>query len=130
MLVEPRTWEFGPTHTMASGNEVCRIVKCGCDGEPNGKAIPCLGGRLGRLPRPASCWATVVATATQIGVGSPLTTSVRCCVADLSAKLALLEQPAKAMAPTPTSTTARRTAQRPSGSPGTPSSRWTPRLFG
>src|SRR5437588_3235506 len=110
MVVEPRTWELGPTHTIASGNEVSFIVKFSCVASATGNAIPSFGGRLGRLPSPATCWATVAATAMQSGVGSSLTTSVRCWVPTTSFVFLLLEQATKKTAHTASTAASRRTS--------------------
>src|SRR3954453_9932439 len=98
IVVDPSTCWPGPTHTMASGKLVSFIVKFSCVAVATGKAIPSLGGRLGRLPSPATCWATVPATATQMSVGSSLITSVRCWVTPESDVTRPPEQAAKATA--------------------------------
>src|SRR3954470_4648819 len=117
IVVEPRTWELGPIHTIASGNDVSFIVKFCSTAVANGNAIPSFGGRLERLPSPPTCWAPVPATATQIGVGSSLTTRVRCWVATTSVVFLLLEQPATKTANTAINAAAPRTVRSPPAAP-------------
>src|SRR5437762_12165449 len=80
MAVDPRTFEASPTHTIASGNDVSFMSKLWGAASANGKAIPSLGGRLGRWLSPLIFSARLPATATQRAVGSSLTTTVRCWV--------------------------------------------------
>src|SRR4029079_486668 len=75
--VEPSTLLSGPTQTIDSGTAVSRMVNARSLASGNGNAMPSFGGIDGRFIRPATCWAGVRATATQISEGVSFTTSVR-----------------------------------------------------
>src|SRR5438309_2489985 len=108
---------------MASGTDVSFMVNERSSAVAKGNAIPSCGGIEGRLLSPATCSATVVATARQISVGSSFTTSVRCWVVDPVVVSFPLEQAASIRARAAADGRRRAgTGAGYAGSPGTPGS--------